>query len=115
MLIRITAALLAAYAASVWPVHADMPRTEDDIGKVVVQPRIPYPSAARVLRALPNGSARKNVRIRFEVLMQRVGPRRFYPLVGVARLVETHFKCVVDSDQGREVVFMDISRLDSAK
>jgi hypothetical protein len=116
MLTRITAVLLAAcLAASVWPVQANVPRSEADIGMVVVQPRMPYPSREMVLRALPKGPPRKNVRIEYEVQLNRVGPSRSYPLVGAARFVETHFKCVVDSDQGREVVFIDMSRLDPTK
>jgi hypothetical protein len=116
MLSRSTVTLLAAcLAAPVWPVQANVPRTGADTGKVVVQPHVPYPSEEMVLRALPNGLPREKVRIRYEVLRSRVGPKRFYPLAGVARLVEAHFRCVVHSDRGREVVFIDRDWLDPAK
>jgi hypothetical protein len=116
MLNRIAVILIAAsLAAPLWPVQGNVPRMDADAWKVAVQPRMPYPSKEIVLRALPNGPPRQNVRIRYEVQLHRVGPAQFYPLVGAGRLVEAHFKCIVTSNRGREVVNIHMSRLAPAK
>src|SRR5437870_1613271 len=108
MSIRVALTLLAAgVAASARPARADVPRAGVGGEKVVASPRLAYPSEAEVLRALPRGPPRRNVRILYEVQVHRAGPPRLYPLAGLARLVEVQLKCTVVSDRGREVVYID--------
>src|SRR5262245_3000399 len=97
-------------------VQANLPRSGTDIRTVTVSADPPYPSEEEVLRGLPNNQVpRKNVRVLYQILVHREGPVRFYPLVGRAQLVETHFKCTVFSDQGREVVYIDVNQFRQPK
>ena len=94
------------------------------------------PSHDEVIRALPDQSkggfaflaetARNNVRIVVEPIVDRVDECRFYPLVGPARLHHCHYKCTVyydktlrsnwpvpftHTDQTEDVVYVDHDHL----
>jgi hypothetical protein len=94
------------------------------------------PSHDEVIRALPDKSAggfaflaetaRNNVRIVVENIVDRVDECRFYPLAGPARLHHCHYKCTVyydktirsnwpvpftHTDQTEEVVYIDHDHL----
>ena len=94
------------------------------------------PSEDEVMRALPDDTAggipflaevsRNNVKIVVELIVDRLGPCRFYPLVGPARLHKCHWKCTVyykktirsdwpvpfsHTDQTQEVVYIDHNHL----
>jgi protein involved in polysaccharide export with SLBB domain len=77
--------------------------------------RLPAPSEAKVLRALPkswaNGKPHNNIHITCERLDCRVDEPRFFPLVGPARLAHTHWKCTVISDRKVVVVYVDVDYL----
>jgi hypothetical protein len=116
MALRASSPLLALLLWAAGPALADVPRLGAADEKVVAEPGIPYPTQEMVLRALPKGPARRNVRIWYQVQARRVGPARFFPLVGKGRLVQTHFQCtVISSNQGREVVYIDTSRIEPAR
>ena len=70
----------------------------------------PLPSRDRILSALPKGEARSNARMQYQVLLYDVGPVRVYPPLGRVRLVQLHLLCIVDSDQGRDLVYVDLDR-----
>jgi hypothetical protein len=90
--------------------RANVPASDAALGEQQVESAVRYPSWEHLLRAL-GGKARKNIRIRYEVIHFRVGPPRFYPLVGKARLVQKHIKCIINSNQGREIVYVDMDHL----
>jgi hypothetical protein len=115
MLNRTGLLLLALCAAAPAAARTDLPPMDRDFGEVVVQYPADWPSDAEVLRALPKAPARNNVTIVCELQSSRVGDVRFYPAVGKARLVESHFKCTVYSDQKAEVVYIDASSLRPAR
>jgi protein involved in polysaccharide export with SLBB domain len=76
--------------------------------------RLPVPSEAQVLRALPKGWAggkADNLNILTERLDCRVDEPRFFPVVGPARLVHTHWKCTVVSARKTTVVYLDVDYL----
>ena len=107
--------LLLALCAVPAAARADLPPMDKEVGEVVVQYPSDWPSDADVLRALPKAPARNNLMVLCELQSSRVGDVRFYPAVGKARLVESHFKCTVYSDQKAEVVYIDASRLRPAR
>ena len=94
------------------------------------------PSSDEVMRALPDHAkggfafvaetARNNVRIVVEPIVDRIDECRFYPLVGPARLHHCHYKCTVyydktlrsywpvpftHSDETEDVVYIDHDHL----
>lgn len=75
-----------------------------------------WPTAAEIVRALPviNG-ARQNVRCGCELILFKQEEARNYPLVGVARLYRAHYRCTVNSDRGKEVVYVDRDHLEPVK
>ncbi len=106
--------LLAALAA---PAAAlDIPKEPADDGAVTRMPLAPASITALVLRALPKGvAARNDIMIQSEVLAEKTGPVRLYPVVGAARLVSTHYKCTVFSGKRIEIVYIDHERLKPAR
>lgn len=77
---------------------------------------VDWPTAAEIVRALPviNG-ARQNVRCGCELILFKQEEARNYPLVGVARLNKAHYRCTVNSDRGKEVVYVDRDHLEPVK
>jgi len=94
------------------------------------------PSPDEVMRAMPDDTAggmpflaetaRNNVRIVVEPIVDSIGECRFYPMVGPARLHKCHYKCTVyyekvlrsdwpipfsHADQSIEVVYVDHDHL----
>jgi hypothetical protein len=94
------------------------------------------PSPDEVMRSLPDEvgggvpflaeTHRNNVRIVTELMVDRLGECRFYPMVGPARLHHCHYKCTVyyekvirsdwpipfsHKDQTQEVVYIDHDHL----
>ena len=94
------------------------------------------PSPDEVMRALPDDTAggmpflaetaRNNVRIVVEPIVDKIGECRFYPMAGPARLHKCHYKCTVffekvirsdwpipfsHTDQTVEVVYVDHDHL----
>jgi hypothetical protein len=66
------------------------------------------PDEARVLRAMPSVARgvpyfyeefRDNIRIVTELLVDKIDPPRFFPLVGPAQLHHCHWKCTVYYDE----------------
>ena len=62
------------------------------------------PDEARILRALPKVTRgvpyfyeehRDNIQIVTELIVDRIDPPRFFPLVGMAQLHHCHWKCTV--------------------
>lgn len=49
----------------------------------------------------------KILHIQSEVILFRVEPVRFFPLVGNARLVLNRYKYIVDTDQGQWTLYVD--------
>jgi hypothetical protein len=66
------------------------------------------PDEARILRALPHVTRgipyfyeehRDNIRVITELLVDKIDPPRFFPLVGPAQLHHCHWKCTVYYDE----------------
>ena len=90
--------------------------TTIDIGDVCYTLPFTMPSATDILRGRPNGQARlPNERIHCELVLFKRHDPKFYPLVGRASLVETHFKCTTISDGQTEVVYIDRDHLVAEK
>jgi hypothetical protein len=78
-------------------------------GKSASLSRSSPPSWEEILRALPKEAvgdtpflattSRNNVRFIIEMTIDKLGPCRFYPLVGSARLHERCYKCTVYYDK----------------
>lgn len=95
------------------PAVPDLPK--EPIEFIQVKPA-PESLEQRVLRALPKAArARGDLQIVYEVQAEKVGPVRFYPLVGPARLIQAHYKCTVYSSAGVEVVYIDHEKLKPEK
>ncbi|MCA8986989.1 MAG: hypothetical protein KDA78_05080 [Planctomycetaceae bacterium] len=68
-----------------------------------------HPSADEVMRALPDNTeggvwfltetARNNVRMTIDPIVDRLDDCRYYPMVGPARLHHCHYKCTVFFDE----------------
>jgi hypothetical protein len=110
-MLSFAAPFLLALGAASSAAAADVPPMDKDFDEVVVVPCFTdEPTDADVLRALPK-AARNDITIVKELQSSKEGPPRFFPLVGRARLAESHFKCTVYSDQKPEVVYIDVTRL----
>jgi hypothetical protein len=70
------------------------------------------PTRDEILTALPKSELdREGARIACELEAYKVEKPRFYPLVGMARLAHTEFKCTVHSGQRKEAVTLRRDRL----
>jgi hypothetical protein len=97
------------------PAVPDLPREPIEFVQVKPSP-LPESLEGMVLRALPRAArARGDLQIVYEVQAEKVGPVRFYPLVGPARLVQARYKCTVYSNAGVEVVYIDHEKLKPEK
>jgi hypothetical protein len=97
------------------PAARDLPKEPSEFVQVKTSP-VPESLEGQVLRALPRvARARGDLQIVYEVQAEKVGPVRFYPLVGPARLVQAHYKCTVYSNVGVEVVYIDHEKLKPEK
>jgi hypothetical protein len=103
--------LAICYAGAV---QADVPVPGNDFGQAWMVTQCDLPSEAEVLRALPV-RPRDNIQIVMERIRQKAGPVRFYPVVGLSRLVQTSWRCTVYSDKRVEVVHLDRSHLEPIK
>jgi hypothetical protein len=98
------------------PAALDLPKEPVDLGAMTRMPPAPESMEGHVLRALPKMvGGRNNTQIVTEVVSQKVDTERFYPLIGPAQLVRTHYKCTVFSDAGVEVVYIDLEKLRPTK
>jgi hypothetical protein len=69
------------------------------------------PSGEEIRRKLPAEARAKNGTLHCELLEYRVNDRRFFPLVGPARLVEVRFKCTLTAAGQDYVVHLDRDHL----
>lgn len=82
-----------------------------DAGNIRYTVPFTVPTAQEILAAMPPGKRPANPQIDCKLLVCRVAEPRFYPLVGVARLVNVHFECKVVGDGRTELVYMDKDHL----
>ena len=87
-------------------------QTKFAIGNVSYSLPFNFPSVESILGSMPEAKSRPKIeRIQCELVKYQMSDARFYPLVGQAQLVQTHFKSTITSDAGREVVYTDTSHL----
>ena len=84
-----------------YPRAIGMPPFEDSVG----------PGNASTMQIDRRNSHSAKKQVQCELMNYTVAADRYYPLVGRAQLARARFKCTINSDEGREVLYIDNSHL----
>ena len=114
MFLTCASSFLVAASLMAAPSHADDQglSDSDEVSYFADEPYTTPPIQMAVDKAISKLPLKGITQVReFRVLRQRVGPPRFYPLLGPAHKIESHVRCVLDTANGKEVVDVDVEQL----